>query len=343
MQQVVSFPSGQVTYLFENSTDALWLQCKPEQAIFVTDTHIALLRPHLFEGRRTITIPAGEQSKNLCTVEAIARQLLGMEATRGSLLVGIGGGVITDITGFVASVYMRGIRFGYVPTTLLGMVDAAVGGKNGVNVGLNKNITGTIRQPSFIFFDTSFLNTLPDEEWSNGFAEIIKYACLFDPEMFSELGKHNIKWYQQNPEALQNVIERCVAHKNKTVIEDEQENGLRKLLNFGHTAAHAIENLYNLPHGQAVSIGMVIATTLSEHITGLDTSVTGELKKILRQYQLPVSYPIDTAKTMELLKIDKKRTDESIDFILLNGIGSATIQPLSFEVIETAINSSCAQ
>ena len=343
MQEVITFPSGQVKYLFESSIDALWQQYKPEQVILITDAHVAALYPQMFTSKRTIVLPAGEHSKSLATVEDITKQLLAMQATRSAILIGIGGGVISDITGFVASVYMRGIKFGFIPTTLLSMVDAAIGGKNGVNVGFNKNVTGTINQPDLILFDTAFLKTLPDTEWSNGFAEIIKYACLFDAELFRELSEHNIAYYQQNEAALQKVTARCVALKNKTVIEDEHEKGLRKLLNFGHTAAHAIENLYDLPHGQAVAIGMVIAATLSEHVTDLPPAATTQLKNILQQYKLPISYPIELGKAMDILKMDKKRTDESIDFILLHKIGEATIRPLPFDIIQKAIATTCAQ
>jgi 3-dehydroquinate synthase len=265
--------------------------------------------------------------------------LLELEATRKTLLVGVGGGVITDIVGFLASVYMRGVPFGFVPTTLLSMVDAAVGGKNGVNVGMNKNILGTITQPKFILYDTRFLDTLPDDEWSNGFAEIIKYGCIFDADLYAELSKNSISYYREDNAALEALIERCVGLKNKAVIADERENGERKLMNFGHTAAHAIENLYEMPHGKAVAIGMIIASMISAHVTGIDKGVTEDLKKLLSKYHLPVRINIDTKKVMEILRMDKKRRGDMIDFILLERIGKGVIHPLHFDVIEQAISS----
>ncbi len=238
----------------------LWERYHKESTIIITNEHLGHLYPELVKEHKTLLVPPTESSKDTSTIASLAKQLLQMEVTRQTTIIGVGGGVVTDITGFLASTYMRGVPFGFVPTTLLGMVDAAVGGKNGVNVGMNKNILGTIRQPGFVLYDTRFLNTLPDDEWSNGFAEVIKYACIFDAELFAELGEHNISFYKdQNDDALATLIERCVAWKNKTVAEDERETGTRKLLNFGHTAAHAIENLYELPHGKAVGIGIVIA------------------------------------------------------------------------------------
>ena len=180
---------------------------------------------------------------------------------------------------------------------------------------------------------------MPDDEWSNGFAEIIKYACIFDPELFEELCRNNISYYRdQDNDALEKLIARCVGLKNKAVIEDETEQGTRKLLNFGHTAAHAIENLYDLPHGKAVGIGMVIACMVSEKVAGLDKSVTARLKQLLCQYHLPIKINIDPAKAMGILKMDKKRIGDTIDYITLEKIGKPEIHSLPFNVIENALS-----
>jgi 3-dehydroquinate synthase len=337
MQQQVQFPSGTVNYYLNSSVDELSKICDIDKAVFVTDEHIAQLYPNIFTGRKLLVVPAGEPSKDLSTISSLSEQLILTGAARNSILIGIGGGVVTDITGFLASVYMRGLKFGFVPTSLLAMVDAAIGGKNGVNLGLHKNILGTIRQPEFILYDTSFLQSLPDEEWSNGFAEIIKYACIFDAVLFEELEENSIAFYKNDAAALEDVIARCVAWKNKTVAEDEQEKGIRKLLNFGHTAAHAIENLCTLPHGKAVSIGMAIACKLSEHVTGLDAAITQRLEQLLLRYGLPINISLDATRVMEILKADKKRKDDSIDYILLKNAGEAIIQPLSLQAIENII------
>ena len=166
---------------------------------------------------------------------------------------------------------------------------------------------------------------------------MIKYACIFDADLFDELGRNNISFYKQNDEALSALIERCVAWKNKTVLADEQETGVRKMLNFGHTAAHAIENLYELPHGKAVAIGMVIACMISENVAGLDKEVSAKLRRLLQQYHLPVSLSINAAKAMDLLRMDKKRKDDMIEYIVLQKIGVAAIHSLPFNVIENSL------
>lgn len=340
MEQTVNFPSGTVTYSHRDARASL-ADYGPANIVLITDEHIAEAQKTLFAGYKTIVLPAGEQSKTLAMVEYVARELLKLEATRYTVVVGVGGGVITDITGFVAAVYMRGIKCGFVPTSLLAMVDAAIGGKNGVNLGLHKNVTGTITQPAFIIYDPALLGTLTRKEWSNGFAEIIKYACLFDPALFEELAAHDLEYYMSDQAAIQRVIQTCVSWKNTVVASDEHEKGDRKLLNFGHTVAHAIENLYDLPHGQAVAIGMMIAAVLSEEVMGMKASVTYKLQKVLTQYELPVNYPIDVNKAMGILKSDKKRSGNTIDYILISDIGRSLIKPLAFDIIENAI-SRCA-
>jgi 3-dehydroquinate synthase len=336
MQQV-RFSSATVDYYYNSPVTLLPQICTNDNIIFITDSNVAAALPGIFAGKTTLVIPAGEESKSLGTIERLCNELLDAEATRQTWLVGVGGGVVSDITGFVAAVYMRGIRCGFVPTTLLAMVDAAIGGKNGVNTGPHKNIIGTIRQPDFLLFDPTLLSSLPDREWSNGFAEVIKYACIFDAELFAELASHDINYYRTNTEALNTLIRTCADLKNKTVAEDEHEKGIRKLLNFGHTAGHAIETTYGLPHGAAVGIGMVIAATMSVEKCGLPHDVPAKMKDLLCRYGLPDSHAIDTDKIMALLKADKKRTQQHIDYILLEQIGKGVICPLTFPEIESAL------
>jgi 3-dehydroquinate synthase len=338
MQQTVIFPSGAVNYLFHSSFAELRGLAAGKKVVVITDEHIVGSYPGFFNDYQTLVIPPGEDSKSLNTIEHLCNELLQAEAAKDTLLVGVGGGVITDIVGFVASVYMRGVSFGFVPTTLLAMVDAAIGGKNGVNIGLNKNIAGTITQPEFILYDSNFLDTLPVAEWSSGFAEVIKYGCIFDAGLFEELAANTLEHYRQNRGAVEELIKRCAGWKNKTVLEDERENGIRKLLNFGHTAGHAIEKLYELPHGAAVGIGMIIACTLSEEMTGLPTTVRTDLQRLLEKYGLPIHIDIDVALVADILKMDKKRKRDTIDYILLESIGEAVIMPLRFEVIEKALD-----
>ena len=341
MQQSVTFPSGKTDYIFirkdQPGFHELMLPYGKQHIVIITNEHIANLYESLLRVYKVLVVPALESSKDLRTIESLSKQLLQLEAGRNAILIGIGGGVVTDITGFLAAVYMRGVAFGFVPTTLLGMVDAAIGGKNGVNLGLNKNLIGTIRQPKFIIYDVNFLQTLANVEWSNGFAEIIKYACIFDAGLFATLEKNSISFYKQDDAALLSLIETCAEWKNKTVLADEMETGVRKLLNFGHTAAHAIENLYELPHGKAVAIGMVIACMISENVAGLDPEVTERLKRLLQQYHLPIHLSINASKAMEILRMDKKRKDDMIDYIVLEKPGQGAIKELPFTVIENAL------
>jgi 3-dehydroquinate synthase len=337
MQYSLTFPTGTVRYIFQAHFAELKQYIDISNCILLIDSHVAELYPDSFKSYKTILIQADELYKAWEQVSNITDQLLSLEADRNTTLIGIGGGITTDITGFVASMYMRGISFGFVPTTLLGMCDAAIGGKNGVNQNLQKNLLGTIQQPSFIFYDVDFLKTLSPTEWSNGFAEVIKYACLFDTALFKELEQNNITHYQNNEEALKLLIERCADWKNNVVMTDEKETGKRKLLNFGHTAGHAIETLYNLPHGFAVAVGMVIAAKLSEKESGLNSGVTERLKKLLQQYGLPISTALESEMAMQVLSMDKKRNSEGINYILLKNIGEATIQHLSFDTIKQGL------
>ncbi len=309
----------------------------PANTIVLTDTNVAKLHNNLFSSfKAVITIPAGEENKNHTTILSIIGQLMEHKAHRKTFLLGVGGGMVTDITGFVAAIYMRGLRFGFVPTTLLGMVDAAIGGKNGINIGLQKNMVGTIQQPEFILFDNQLLSTLSDEEWSNGFAEVIKSACLFDAALLNELTENNIAYYQKNTAALSALVAKSVDWKNKIVLADERENGMRKLLNFGHTAGHAFETVCKIPHGQAVALGMLVACKISEQF-GLEASVTKQLYTLLQQYNLPVSIQADTNTLMDVLMMDKKRDNYGVDFITLKSIGNAEIKNIEFDTVKNAI------
>lgn len=336
MQYSVSFPTGTVQYLFNSSFAAASELINPAETIIITDSNVYKHHQALFSAyKAVITIPAGEASKDIATITSITDQLITHQAHRKTYLLGVGGGVITDITGFVAATYMRGIPFGLVPTSLLAMVDASVGGKNGINYSSHKNLIGTIAQPQFLLYDARFLNTLPQEEWSNGFAEIIKYGCLFDTPLFEELSTNTLQHYQQDKTALSSIINRCVDWKNKIVQADEQEQGTRKLLNFGHTAGHAIESTYQLPHGQAVALGMVVASLLS---APENSTMKNDIEATLANYQLPSSYAIDVDKVTAALSMDKKRNGNTIDFVLLHTIGKAYIKALTMEEIKEGLS-----
>ena len=305
-----------------------------DNIIYITDLNIYGLHTEKFNNRQVIKLPAGEEYKNQETVDFIIQELIKLDAHKNTFLIAVGGGVVTDITGYVAAIYMRGLKFGYVPTSVLGMVDATIGGKNGIDVGVYKNMLGTIRQPEFIFYDYSFLETLPVKEWINGFAEIIKHACIKDALLFSVLERYSLHDYQADKTLIAELIEKNVAIKAQIVTQDEFENGERKLLNFGHTIGHAIENLHQIPHGHAVSIGMVAACNLSEKINGFHFNDAAKIVKLLNQYHLPVDVETDHEKVFEVLKMDKKRLDDSLHFILLKNIGHAEIKKISLADLE---------
>ena len=331
-----SFSSASVDYYFNSQFEQLEKLVPAEQTIILTDDNIFARHKKKFKGWKTIVIKAGEAHKNQSTVDHIIEQLIETGADRKTTLIGIGGGVITDITGYVAGIFLRGISFGFVPTSILAMVDAAVGGKNGVDVGLYKNMVGLIRQPAFILFDYSFLKTLPREEWINGFAEIIKHAAIKDAAMFKILEEAKLSTFQKNSDDIAKLVKRNVLIKTKVVVNDEFESGERKLLNFGHTIGHAIENLYQIPHGHAISIGMGLACRLSEKLTGFKEG--DRVIRLLKQYGLPPQFDFDKERAFDILLKDKKKAGQQISFILLNKIGKAEIKLISLEDMNNLIH-----
>jgi 3-dehydroquinate synthase len=328
-KKVFRFSNSSVSYYFEGRISAIKEIVGAAKTIFVTDENVFAAHQKQFKGKSTIVLKAGEEHKNQLTVDSIIQQLIELEADRKTFLIGVGGGVVTDITGYVASVYMRGISFGFVPTSLLAMVDASIGGKNGIDVGVYKNMVGIIRQPSFLLFDATLLRTLPDTEWRNGFAEIIKHAAIKDAAMFRQLKQKDLSFYQKKKKDVSALIQRNALLKTKVVQQDEFEKGDRKLLNFGHTLGHALENQYDLSHGQAISIGMAYASSLSQKINGFKN--VDRVVRLLDQYGLPTSMEFDKDKVINVLKMDKKKTKDSIHFILLERIGKAFIKEISIQ------------
>ena len=329
---------GVVKTIFDAAFEAVKDFHSAEKIIILTDETIFALHEQKFKHYEVIKIDGTEKNKTQNTIDSIVSQMLEMDIDKSYMLVGVGGGVVTDMAGYVASIYKRGIKLGLVPTTILGMTDAAIGGKNGVNVGLYKNMVGTTYRAQFILYDFSFLETLPKAEWINGFAEIIKHACIKDAAMFEALAASNIDFYFGNKAATALLIEKNVALKTAVVVNDEHETGERYLLNFGHTFGHAIENLYHLPHGHAVSIGMIMASKISEEINNFDSTSKEKLVQILQQYGLPVSLQIDKAQVLSSLKKDKKRAGDAINFVLLNSIGDGIVQKISFTQIESLLH-----
>lgn len=335
LKQTFKFSTASTNIFFDASITHLKEIIDVEKAIFITDENVFAAHTKKFKGYNTIVLKAGEEFKIQSTVDNIIEQLIAFEADRKTILVGVGGGVITDLTGYIASVYMRGIQFGFVPTTLLSLVDASIGGKNGIDVGVYKNIVGVTRQPSFILHDVSFLKSLPTAEWQNGFAEIIKHACIKDVAMFKDLQSHDLKFYQTKKADLSKLIQRNAKIKLKVVQADEFEQADRKLLNFGHTLGHALENQYELSHGQAISIGMTYASEISQQLLGFEQ--TENVVKVLEQYGLPTYAAFDKQKVFAVLRMDKKRANKDINYILLERIGKGIVLPIPLSDLEKIV------
>ena len=330
-----TFSGSATDFYFDGGFAQLKKITDPKATVLITDENVFNAHSKRFKGWRTIILKAGEVYKVQATVDDVIRQLIEAEADRKTTLVGIGGGVITDITGYVASVYMRGIRFGFLPTSLLALVDASVGGKNGIDVGIYKNMVGVIRQPSFILHDMLFLKSLPQREWENGFAEIIKHACIKDAAMFRELESNTLGTYQARSKLAAALLQRNARLKAKVVQEDEFEQSVRRLLNFGHTLGHALENQYELMHGQAVSIGMTYACHISEQLSGFKQ--TARVVKVLEQYGLPTYMSFDKQKAFEVLKMDKKRERKEMNYVLLEKVGKGIVQSIPLVRLEKFI------
>ncbi len=337
MQYSVSFQTGVVEYLFDSSLSELAQIASPNSSIVITDENVYDIYKNDLKDFKVLVMPAGEEYKTWDTASNLIRQLIAHEAHRKTFLIGIGGGVVTDITGFIASVYMRGIRFGFVPSTLLGMVDAAVGGKNGINLELHKNMLGTVTQPDFILYDVNLLRSLSDLQWSNGFGEVVKYGAICDTRILSTLQKGDIRYFRKRPDMTGELIAGCVHVKNKLVNADEKEKGIRKILNFGHTAGHAFEVLYKMPHGHSIALGMLAACCISEQQNQLDPDVSRVLMEIMKQYELPTTLEFDPEQVMNVLQMDKKRDTNHIEYVLLDRLGKASVKPLSFDAIRAGL------
>ncbi len=305
-------------------------------AVISDDTVAALYGPALMaslhkaglEGQ-LVTFPVGEEHKHLETITALARELAQRGFDRSDALIALGGGVVGDMTGFLASVYMRGIPFIQIPTTLLAQVDSSVGGKTGVDIPEGKNLVGTFYQPRAVFIDIDVLTTLPDNEYRGGLAEVIKYGMIVDADFFRFLQEQRAAILALVPDVLEHMIKTSCEIKAGVVEADEREGNLRRILNFGHTIGHAVEagSGYTLIHGFAVAIGMQAAAELAVLHGSADKDVALSLRDILKQYELPTTIPaaIQRETIHRYLLTDKKTIGGRVFFVLPEKIGRVII------------------
>lgn len=295
-------------------------------AVIITDNNLLRLYGKQFPAYPVLSVAPGEKSKKLEVINDLAVQLLDLGIDRNGFIIGIGGGVVCDIAGFLASVYMRGIRFGFVSTSLLSQVDASVGGKNGVNVGSIKNILGNFTQPEFVICDTEMLRTLPDDEYLSGLAELIKAGLILDEDLVGMVEKNIESIKGRDPRFLTRLVLRSVNIKASVVREDEKEKGLRMVLNFGHTFGHAIEAQTGLKHGFAVAAGMVIAADISAGLGILKQAERERLLDLLNSFQLLKNYSVTDEKMKDFIYHDKKKSGETVNFVVLEKTGKAVVQ-----------------
>lgn len=305
------------------------------RVIVITDVNIDRLYPDLVGRYEHIVIGCGEAIKSLQTIEMIYSRLMAMGADRSTFLLGIGGGIVTDITGFVAATYMRGVEFGFVSTSLLGQVDASVGGKNGVNVGGYKNMVGTFLQPRFVVSDVEMLRTLPRREFRAGMAEAVKSAIVGDAELFEFIERYADDKLYTDVEALQNIVSRSVAVKSAIVAEDEREAGRRRVLNLGHTIGHAIEKCTNeLNHGEAVAVGLSMIAHASAKLGMMLEGDAERVDALLAKLGFELELPVSLTNVLREVRYDKKKRDNILRVVLPESIGCCKVVDMPFDEFE---------
>lgn len=301
----------------------------PRRVLVVTDSNVRAALGERLGGFDAVEVGLGEGAKTLATVEALYEAFLDRRLDRSSLVLGVGGGIVTDLAGFAAATFHRGLPFAFAPTSLLAQVDAALGGKNGVNFRAFKNLVGLIRQPEFVHIDPSVLATLPLREWRCGLSEVVKAAAVRDGALFARLEAQAEGLLATAPTAPEDLISAAVGVKLALVQEDETEQGPRTLLNFGHTLGHVLERAAGLAHGEAVAVGMVAASRLSVALGLLEAAAHDRLVALLMRLGLPVTAsPEALREALAHLDSDKKRRGAELRWVLLAGLGRGVVHPL---------------
>lgn len=332
--------TGNTTILVGEFLSNKLIDLKPSPILLV-DEHVLCQHNDIFGAYPCISVPSGEQYKTLQTVEEIYRELVHMEADRSTLLVGVGGGLATDVAGFVAATYLREVPFGFISSTLLGQVDASIGGKNGVNLDGYKNMIGIVRQPSFVWCDLSLLKTLAHREYVSGIAEVIKYGAIWDRGFLQYLQEQMPGLLAQDPKILEHVVTTCATIKVEVVQKDEKESDLRRILNFGHTIGHALERNNKILHGEAIATGMVMAAKLSHTMGLLSVAEVDLVHDLLTAAGLPGHLELDPEELYQNIRKDKKKSGDQLHFVLLDGLGNAVVKAIPFKELKAIINDLC--
>ena len=296
--------------------------------VAVTDDAVLAAHARLFDGCEVLTVGRGEESKCLESVAELYRGFMRAGLDRTSSVTAVGGGIVTDMAGFAAATYMRGLRFGFVPTTLLAQVDASVGGKNGVNLDGYKNMVGTFAQPHFVICDVQLLRTLPDREFRAGLAEALKAGIIADPVLFGLLENNGFAALRRDERLLEEVVRRSLQVKAGIVARDEREAGERRLLNLGHTLAHAIEKCRPslLNHGEAVAVGMRMVARAAVRIGMLAESDCRLIERALVGLGFSLEVPADISELLSAVVRDKKSSGDDVWLVLPESIGRCTSQ-----------------
>ncbi len=310
---------------------------KSPEIFILTDDNLKERVASEFQNIPTYPLTPGEHSKSLRSATEIYRWLQDNQADRHAILVGIGGGVVCDMAGFIAATYLRGIRVMLVPTTLLAQVDAAIGGKNAVNLDGFKNIIGTVHQPELVLSDLDFIRTLPPTEVTGGMAEVIKHCIIADCEHYDFLVNKHQEIKQLDMPIMEELVAWSVELKRRFVEKDEFDLGERRKLNFGHTWGHAVEGVTGIHHGFAVSIGMVFAARFGYHLGVTPASTVDKIERILSLYNLPLETHVLPWVIYEAMQKDKKKEDDTINFILPKEIGEVVVQRVEIDTVKEYI------
>lgn len=313
---------------------AEWLpRLLPEKRVVViSDTSIDRNYHSLLERFDHVLIGQGETNKTLITIDTIYRRFIELGVDRSCFVLGIGGGIVTDVAGFVAATYMRGVEFGFVSTTLLGQVDASVGGKNGVNVDGYKNMVGTFCQPRFVICDVNMLRTLSPRDFRTGLAEVVKSAVIADVELFDMLQMCDFSSLQRNTALLEQIVYRAVKVKADIVERDERESGDRRKLNLGHTLAHAIEKSSSkMNHGEAVAVGLALIADVAVGRGLLSSEDCRRIRSVLERIGFQLESPVAMRQLLSAVSKDKKSEGDSIHIVWPCGIGDCNVEKLPLE------------